>query len=182
MDEGFIVTAYPKVQENLKLMVEEQKITVETKAESMVSVTIQLDTSSIPPMKTPVIDLTLRPESPNVHQPLQAIATETTTTTTTIHPPPSQPQQSTTDSILMKRIGELKHIIANLIQKNKNLEERDLPEAHMKDIIHQRMWETKSYKTHEDHMMLLKKAQEMDKIRSKPDKNRKRGEAEKSRK
>nr|GFA83459.1 hypothetical protein [Tanacetum cinerariifolium] len=31
---------------------------------------------------------------------------------------------------------------------------RDLPEADMKEIIHQRMWETNSYKTHKDHKML----------------------------
>nr|GEY02291.1 hypothetical protein [Tanacetum cinerariifolium]GEY04562.1 hypothetical protein [Tanacetum cinerariifolium] len=31
---------------------------------------------------------------------------------------------------------------------------KDLPEADMKEILHQRMWETNSYKTHEDHMML----------------------------
>nr|GEX19029.1 ribonuclease H-like domain, reverse transcriptase, RNA-dependent DNA polymerase [Tanacetum cinerariifolium] len=31
---------------------------------------------------------------------------------------------------------------------------RDLPEADMKEILHQRMWETNSYKAHEDHMML----------------------------
>nr|GFB63303.1 hypothetical protein [Tanacetum cinerariifolium] len=31
---------------------------------------------------------------------------------------------------------------------------RDLLEADMKEILHQRMWETNSYKTHEDHMML----------------------------
>nr|GFB35122.1 hypothetical protein [Tanacetum cinerariifolium] len=79
MDEGFTTTAYPKVQENLKLTVKEQ--------------------------------------------PLQATATETTTTTT-IHPPPPQPQQSTIDSMLMKCIGELKHIMVNLIQDNKHLEER----------------------------------------------------------
>nr|GEY74979.1 hypothetical protein [Tanacetum cinerariifolium] len=30
----------------------------------------------------------------------------------------------------------------------------DLPEADMKEILHQRMWETGSYKTHEDHMQL----------------------------
>nr|GEW54212.1 hypothetical protein [Tanacetum cinerariifolium] len=116
------------------------------------------------------------------------MATETkttTTTTTTIHPPPPQQQQSTTDSMLMKRIGKLEHIMANLIQDNKNLEERldshgvsksvdeivtdavdwviqaplqnrfrDLPEADMKEILHQKMWETNSYKTHKDHMML----------------------------
>nr|GEX99927.1 hypothetical protein [Tanacetum cinerariifolium] len=166
MDEEFTATAYPKVHENLKLMVEEQvileeptsstgtlsslqhlakdlsfgdlffndkpseadnkKTTAEIEVESMVSVTIQQDTSAIPPMTTPVINLTSRPESPNVHQPLQATETETikTTTTTIIHPPPPQPQQSTTDSMLMKRIGELKHIMANLIQDNKYLEER----------------------------------------------------------
>ncbi|GKB20102.1 hypothetical protein Tco_0854025 [Tanacetum coccineum] len=31
---------------------------------------------------------------------------------------------------------------------------RDLPEADMKEILHNRMWESKSYQTHEDHMML----------------------------
>nr|GEY22378.1 E-beta-farnesene synthase [Tanacetum cinerariifolium] len=60
---------------------ENEKTTTETEAESMV------------------------PDSPNVHRPLQATATETTTTTTTTHPPPPQPQQSTTDSMLIKRIA-----------------------------------------------------------------------------
>nr|GEZ09478.1 hypothetical protein [Tanacetum cinerariifolium] len=31
---------------------------------------------------------------------------------------------------------------------------RDFPEADMKEILHQRMWETNTYKAHEDHMML----------------------------
>nr|GEW15490.1 hypothetical protein [Tanacetum cinerariifolium] len=190
MDEGFTTMAYPKVQENLKLTVEEhmileepasstgtlsslqhltkdlsfgdlffndkpseadnEKTTAKTEAESIVSVTIQQDTSSISPM-------------------------------TTLH------------------IGELEHIMANLIQDNNHLEERldshgvrlytlenldipqqmskavdeivinavdwaiqaplqnrfrDLPEADMKEIIHQRMWDTNFYKTHEDHMIL----------------------------
>nr|GEW65104.1 integrase, catalytic region, zinc finger, CCHC-type, peptidase aspartic, catalytic [Tanacetum cinerariifolium] len=101
-----------------------EKTTAETEAESMVSVTIQQDTSSIPPMTTPIIDLTSRHDSSNVHRPLQATATKTITTTTKTHPPPPQPQQSTTDSMLMKRIGELEQIMANLIQDNKHLEER----------------------------------------------------------
>nr|GEV47871.1 monodehydroascorbate reductase [Tanacetum cinerariifolium]GEX62877.1 monodehydroascorbate reductase [Tanacetum cinerariifolium] len=124
-----------------------EKTTAEIEAESMVSVTIQQDASSIPPMTTSIIDLTSRPDSPN-------------------------------------RIGELEHIMANLIQDNKHLEERldshgarlyalenidiphqmskavdeivtdavdwaiqaplwnrfrDLPEAYMKEILHQRM-------------------------------------------
>nr|GFC18777.1 hypothetical protein [Tanacetum cinerariifolium] len=76
------------------------KATAETKAKSMVSVTIQQDMSSIPPMTTLIIDLTSRPESPKVHQLLKA-----TETTTTILPPPSQQQQSTADAMMMKRIG-----------------------------------------------------------------------------
>nr|GEU50788.1 hypothetical protein [Tanacetum cinerariifolium] len=187
MDEGFNATAYPKVQENLKLTVEEQvileepatssetlsslqhltkdhsfgdlffsdkpseanndKATAETKAESMVSVTIQQDTSSIPSMTKPIIDLTSRPESPKVHQLLKATATETTTTI--IHPPPSQQQQTTIDSIHEARLYTLEHL--DIPHQNRF---RDLPEADMKEILHQRMWETDSYKTLEDHMQL----------------------------
>nr|GEW94942.1 hypothetical protein [Tanacetum cinerariifolium] len=105
-------------------------------------------------MTSPIIDLTSRPESPKVHQQFKATTTDTTTTTTTLSPPQAQ-QQSTTEAMMMKRIGELEHIIANLIQVNKEIEERDLPEANMKEILHQRMWETESYKSHEDHMQLF---------------------------
>nr|GEU35084.1 retrovirus-related Pol polyprotein from transposon TNT 1-94 [Tanacetum cinerariifolium] len=183
-----------------------EKATAETEAESMVSVTIQQDMSSIPLMTSPIIDLTSRPESPKVHQ---LKATTTDTTTTTLPPPPYQ-QQSTTDAMMMKRIGDLEHIMANLLQENKKLEQRldshgarlytleqldiphqvskavnkvvtdtvdwamqaplrnrfrDLPEADMKDILYQRMWETDSYKSHKDHMQLyeaLKKSMNRD--------------------
>nr|GEW39173.1 E-beta-farnesene synthase [Tanacetum cinerariifolium] len=163
LDEGFIVTAYPNVQENLKLTVKEEvileeptsstgtlsslqdiakefsfgdqffnakpseaeneKTTAETEAESMVSVTIQQDTSAIPPMTSLVIDLTSKLDSPKVHWPLPATATVTTTTTTTTLPPLPQPQQSTIDSILIKHIDKLKQIMTNLIQDNKHREE-----------------------------------------------------------
>nr|GEV73636.1 retrovirus-related Pol polyprotein from transposon TNT 1-94 [Tanacetum cinerariifolium] len=108
---------------------------------------------------------------------------------------------NTAEAMMIKRISELEHIMANLIQKNKGLEERlekhgthlytleqldiphqvskvinevvtdaidwamqaplqnhfkDLPEADMKEILHQHMWETESYKSHEDHMHLYK--------------------------
>nr|GEU39370.1 integrase, catalytic region, zinc finger, CCHC-type, peptidase aspartic, catalytic [Tanacetum cinerariifolium] len=152
------------------------KATTETKAKSMVSVTIKQDMSSIPPMTTPTSDLTSKPEYPKVHQ-LKATATETTTTTTTTLPPPPYQQQSTVEAMMMKHIDKLQHIMANLIQENKGLKQRldshgarlytleqldiphqnrfrDLPEANMKEILHQRMWETDSYKSHEDHMQL----------------------------
>nr|GFB93359.1 hypothetical protein [Tanacetum cinerariifolium] len=53
-----------------------EKTTAENEAESMVSVTIQLDTSAIPPMTTSVVDLTSRLESHIVHRPLHAMETE----------------------------------------------------------------------------------------------------------
>ncbi|GJZ79159.1 hypothetical protein Tco_0643996 [Tanacetum coccineum] len=242
MDEEFTTTAYPNVQENLKLTVDEpvileepasstgtlsslqhlakdfsfgdqffndkpseadnEKTTADTEAESMVSVTIHQDTSAIPPMTSPVIDLVSRPDSPNVHQPLPTTTTATATTTTTIMttiPLPPQPQQVSSDSILINRLGELEQHIADLVDANQALEERldkhgsrlyrlenqdipnqvskavdeivtdavdwamhaplrerfrDLPEADMKEILHNRMWESKSYQTHEDHMTL----------------------------
>ncbi|GJS46278.1 hypothetical protein Tco_0596399 [Tanacetum coccineum] len=168
MDKGFTVAAYPDVQENLKLTVDEQmipeepvsntgtlsslqhlakdfsfgdqflndkpseadneKTTADTEAESMVSVTIQQDTSIIPPMTSPVIDLVTRPDSPNVHWPLPTTTTTTaaptTTTTTTTLPLPPQPQQGSSDSILIKRMGELEQHIADLVEENQALEKR----------------------------------------------------------
>ncbi|GJT87939.1 hypothetical protein Tco_1069656 [Tanacetum coccineum] len=168
MDEGFTATAYPDVQENLKLTVDEQvipeepvsstgtlsslqhlakdfsfgdqflndkpseadneKTTADTEAESMVSITIQQDTSIIPPMTSPVIDLVSRPDSPNVHWPLPTTTTTTaaptTTTTTTTLPLPPQLQQGSSESLLIKRMGELEQYIADRIEENQTLESR----------------------------------------------------------
>ncbi|GJU61289.1 hypothetical protein Tco_1243124 [Tanacetum coccineum] len=98
-------------------------------------------------MTTPVIDLmTMQSDSP--------LPTSTTTTsiitTTTSLPPPPQPQQSTADPILVSRIGELEQHMADLIQNNLALEERDLPTVDMKEILQQRMFEDNSYKAHEE--------------------------------
>ncbi|GKA82438.1 hypothetical protein Tco_0789186 [Tanacetum coccineum] len=243
MDEEFTATAYPNIQENLKLTVDDpvipeepasstgtlsslqhlakdfsfgdqffndkppeannEKATADTEAESMVSVTIHQDTSVIPPMTSPVIDLVSVPDSPTVHRtfPTTTATTATTTMTTilTTIPLPLQPQQVSSDSILLNRLGELEQHIADLVDANQALEERldkhgsrlyrlenqdipnqlstamdeivtdvvdwamhaplrecfrDLPEADMKEILHNRMWESKSYQTHEDHMTL----------------------------
>nr|GEX92184.1 monodehydroascorbate reductase [Tanacetum cinerariifolium] len=191
LDEWFLATAYPKIQESLKLAVEEQVLPIQ-QATSLISISL---------MTSPIIDLSSRPVSPKVHQQFKATTTDTTTTTTTTVPPPQAQQQSTTEAMMVKRIGKLEHILADLIQVNKNIEERldkhgarlytlkqldipqqvsivvsevvtdavdwamqaplrnrfkDLPEADMKEILHQRMWETESYKTHEDHSLLFK--------------------------
>nr|GEZ19856.1 hypothetical protein [Tanacetum cinerariifolium] len=121
-----------------------EKTIAETEVESMVSVRIQQDTSAIPPLTTPVIDLTSRPDSPNAHQPLQAT-----------------------------RISELKQIMENLTQDNKYLEERldshgarlytlenlDIPRRRLTKNRHERdssptNMGNQLLQTHEDHMML----------------------------
>nr|GEY92225.1 hypothetical protein [Tanacetum cinerariifolium] len=170
----FTTMAYSKVQDNLKLIVEEQvlleepasssgtlsslqnlskdiifgdlffsdkpseadndKANAETKVESMVSVTIQQDMSSIPPMTSPIIDLTMRTESPKVHQQFKATTTEKQQ---------QQPQHYPTT------ISTTKHY-----RGHDDEAYRDLPEADMKVILHQRMWEIKSYKSHEDHIQV----------------------------
>nr|GEW77885.1 E-beta-farnesene synthase [Tanacetum cinerariifolium] len=133
LDEWFTATAYPRVQENLKLAVEEHVFdkpseadkNIETEVESMVNVSIQQALSSNSLMTSPIIDLTSRPKSPKVHQQFKATTTDTTTTTTTTTlPPPQAQQQSTVEAMMMKRIGELEQIMANLIQVNKDMEER----------------------------------------------------------
>ncbi|GKA30037.1 hypothetical protein Tco_0716282 [Tanacetum coccineum] len=136
----------------------------------MVSITIQQDSSAIPPMKTSEIDLISRPDSPNVHRPLPATTTAiaTATTTTTILPPPPQPQQSTTNSILIKRIENLDipHQVSKAvdeivtgtvdwaIQAPLRDRFRDFPEADIKEILHHCMWESNSYKAYEDYKKL----------------------------
>ncbi|GJS88058.1 hypothetical protein Tco_0770694 [Tanacetum coccineum] len=95
------------------------KTNTEAEVQSMVSVPIHQDTSSVPPMTTLVINLTkLQADSP---LPTSTSTTSTITTTTTLPPPPLQ---ITTDPILVHRIGELEQHIANLIQNNLDLEER----------------------------------------------------------
>ncbi|GKA53570.1 hypothetical protein Tco_0746885 [Tanacetum coccineum] len=95
MDEEFTTNAYLNVQEKLKLLTKDQsqtqeeepgKTNAEAKVQSMVSVPIHQDTSSVPPMTTPVIDLTKsQSDSP---LPTSTATTSTITTTTTLLPLP----------------------------------------------------------------------------------------------
>ncbi|GJV55426.1 hypothetical protein Tco_1456431 [Tanacetum coccineum] len=145
MDEEFTTTAYPNVQENRKLLTEDQvrleepassagtlsslqnldkelsfadqflveksqedepeKTNTESEVQSMViTVPIHQDTSSVPLMTTPVIDLTVsQPNSTTVQAPLPTSTATVTAirTTTSLLPPPTQPQQGSSDSILI---------------------------------------------------------------------------------
>ncbi|GJY96668.1 hypothetical protein Tco_0513578 [Tanacetum coccineum] len=79
-------------------------------------------------MTSPVIDLVTRPDSPNVHWPLPTTTTTTAapppTTTTTTLPLPPQLQQGSSESLLIKRMGELEQHIADRVEENQALESR----------------------------------------------------------
>ncbi|GJS26230.1 hypothetical protein Tco_0486850 [Tanacetum coccineum] len=145
---------------------EPDKANMESEVESMVTVLIHQASSSVPPLSTPVIDLTpLKPVSSTIQAPI-FIATTTTTTTTLPLPPPSQQQSTTYSLIFTLELRDLSHKIDETI--NEVIKEavhvalqaplrdrfRELPEADMKVILHQRMFESGSYKSFPEHVAL----------------------------
>ncbi|GKB91575.1 hypothetical protein Tco_0963847 [Tanacetum coccineum] len=172
------------------------KLNVEAEVVSMVTVLIYQASSSVPPLLTPVIDLS--PPKPASSTTQAPIFTATTTTTPTTLPPPPQ-QQSITESELAERIATLEKKLFDLELNNKNLDNttrnlgsrvytlelRDLPykineavcenvkevvqialqaplrdrfrdlfEEDMKEMRHQRMFKTGSYKSLPEHIAL----------------------------
>ncbi|GJS08725.1 hypothetical protein Tco_0365521 [Tanacetum coccineum] len=94
------------------------KLNVEVEVVSMVTVLIYQASSLVPPLLTPVIDLsTPKPASSTTQAP---IFTATIITTPTTLPPLPQ-QQSTPESELAKRVTALEKKLSNLEQNNKNL-------------------------------------------------------------
>ncbi|GJU32039.1 hypothetical protein Tco_1175628 [Tanacetum coccineum] len=163
MNEGFIATAYPKVQENLKLTVEEQT------------------RSPIEHRPLPAI-ATATATTNNVNK-------NSSFTTSTTHAPQIDIlskgigelemadliQDNLALEERMDKHGSRLYKLENLDiphQVSKAVDEivtdavdwaiqaplrdrfRDFPEADMKEILHHRMWETNSYKAHEDHKKL----------------------------
>ncbi|GKC25019.1 hypothetical protein Tco_1027169, partial [Tanacetum coccineum] len=95
------------------------KLNVEAEVVSMVTVPIYQASSSVPPLLTPVIDLS--PPKPTSSTTQAPIFTTTTTTTPTTLPPPPQ-QQSTTESELVEHVTALEKKLSDLEQTNKNLD------------------------------------------------------------
>ncbi|GKC18420.1 hypothetical protein Tco_1020570 [Tanacetum coccineum] len=196
------------------------KLNVEAEVVSMVTVPIYQASSSVPPLSTPVIDLSPpKPASSTTQTPIF-----TATTTTTPLPPPPQ-QQSTTESELAERVVALEKKLSDLEQTNKNLDNttrnlgsrvytlelrdlpykineavcenvkeavqialqaplqdrfRDLPEEDMKEMLHQRMFESGTYKSLPEHIALYEALEasmaraQRDEFLTKKDKSRKR--------
>ncbi|GJR45243.1 hypothetical protein Tco_1313346 [Tanacetum coccineum] len=131
MDEEFTTTAYPNVQENLKLPTKDQ-VRLEEPCKLRWTC-LSMDNGPI--HQEPLwfyidhsgFDLTIsQPVSTTVQAPLPtstATVTAITTTTSLLHT--TQPQQGSSDSILIQGLDELiKQIYADLLQDNLALEER----------------------------------------------------------
>ncbi|GKE44982.1 hypothetical protein Tco_1472266 [Tanacetum coccineum] len=93
------------------------KANMETKVESMVIVPIHQASSSVPPLSTPIIDLTPpKLVSPPAQEPIFTATTATTTTTFPLPPPPRQ--QSTTDPDLANHVFALENRSTNFEEKH----------------------------------------------------------------
>ncbi|GJX20107.1 hypothetical protein Tco_0222784 [Tanacetum coccineum] len=131
------------------------KANMEAKVESIVTVPIYKASLVVPPLFTPVIDLTQpKPVSPPIQEP---IFTATTTTTTTILPPPPPPQQqTTTDYALAARYTNenVKEDLQDALQAPVRERFRELSELEMKEILRDRMFKSGSYQSQPKHIAL----------------------------
>ncbi|GJU58871.1 hypothetical protein Tco_1236637 [Tanacetum coccineum] len=143
---------------------EPRKLNVEAKVVSMVTLPIYQASSSVPPLLTPVIDLSpLKPASSTTQAP---IFTATKTTTPTNLPPPLQQQSTTKSEVYTLEHRDLPHKIDEAVCENVKeavqiallapLRERfrDLSKEDMKEMLHQRMFESGTYKSLPKHIAL----------------------------
>ncbi|GKE73144.1 hypothetical protein Tco_1535185, partial [Tanacetum coccineum] len=111
-----------------------EKTNTESEVQSMVTIPIHQDTSSVPLMTTLVIDLT-------VSQPILTARI-------------GELEQHMVD-LVSKAVDEIvTNAVDWAIQAPLRDRFRDLPEADMKEILHHRMWESNSYQAHKDHKKL----------------------------
>nr|GEZ10257.1 hypothetical protein [Tanacetum cinerariifolium] len=158
---------------------EKEKTQAEAKVESMVTVTIQQDTSTVPPRTFTVVELPrLRPDDPNVHSPLLSMAlvatpttattiittTTITTTTSTIETPtplflPPQPPQSNPNLESHLEEIDVNEIVTDTVdwamQALLRARFSDFLAIDIKEIIYQLMFEDNSYQAHADHNNLF---------------------------
>nr|GEX31640.1 retrovirus-related Pol polyprotein from transposon TNT 1-94 [Tanacetum cinerariifolium] len=201
--DDFMANVYPNMHESLKFLADEHvfiedplnksgKLNVEAKVVSMVTNPIYQASSSVPPLSTPVIDLLPSKHVSSTTQTPIFTATTATTTTTLPLPPPSQQQSTTNLEVFTLELRDLPHKINQTV--NAVVKEvvhidlqallkhryRELPEADMKEILHQQMFESRSYESLPEHIALYEALEESinwanrDEFLSKKDKSQKR--------
>ncbi|GJV71031.1 hypothetical protein Tco_1491026 [Tanacetum coccineum] len=136
MDEEFTATAYPNIQENLKLTVDDPVIPEEPASSTGTLSSLQhlakdfsfgdqFFNDKPPEANNEKATADTEAESMvsvTIHQDTSAIPLDFTVIDLFALPP--QPQQVSLDSILINRLGELEQHIADLVDANQALEER----------------------------------------------------------
>nr|GFB25722.1 hypothetical protein [Tanacetum cinerariifolium] len=125
LDEGFTATVYPSVQENLKLAVEEP-VLLEEPASSLGTLSSLQHLSKDFSFGDQFFSYKHSDADKNAEIEVESIVIEVVT-----------------DAVDWAMQAPLRNCF------------RDLPEANIKEILHQRMWESDSYKSHKDHMQLF---------------------------
>nr|GEV86794.1 copia protein [Tanacetum cinerariifolium] len=199
--EEFMDIMYPDVHGSLKLPIDEHflndkstedepgKLNMDSEVVFMVTVPIHQASSSVPPLSTPIINLSPpKPVPATTHEPIFTAITMPTTITLPLPPPP--PQQSTSNSELAARDlpHKLNQTVNTVVKEEVHIalqaplrdRFRELPKADMKDILHQRMFESGSYKSLSEHVALYEALEvsmdqaNRDKFLAEKDKSRKR--------
>ncbi|GJR53138.1 hypothetical protein Tco_1403659 [Tanacetum coccineum] len=153
------------------------KATMETKVESMVTVPIYQASTTVPPLSTPIIDLSPpKPVSSSLQESFITATIKATTTTLSLPPPP--PPQSIEVTDLVSRVSappppqsiEVTDLVSRVLAVNEVIKEavhdalqvpllaqfRELSEIQIKEILHDRMFESGSYKSEPEHVALYK--------------------------
>nr|GEV75408.1 reverse transcriptase domain-containing protein [Tanacetum cinerariifolium] len=137
------------------------KANMETKVESMVTVLIYQASSSAHILSTPVVYLSHPQLVPSTTQALIFPATTTIKTTTKTLPPPLQHQSLSVLDLASRvsMLGQINQAVNEVVKEAVHVafqaplrdRFRELPEANMKEILHQRMFESGSYKSLLEH-------------------------------
>nr|GEZ74601.1 hypothetical protein [Tanacetum cinerariifolium] len=156
MDEGFTAMAYPKVHENLKLTVEEQVLLEEPASSSGTLSSLQHLTKDLSFGQLFFSDKPSEADNDKANAETEAESMVSVTIQQDIHGARLYTlEQLDIPHQVSKPVDE---VVTNAVdwamQAPLYNHFRDLPEADIKEIFHQRMWETDSYKTHKDHMQL----------------------------
>nr|GEZ34095.1 hypothetical protein [Tanacetum cinerariifolium] len=142
---------------------EPKKPNVEAKVVYMVTVLFYQASSLVPPLSTPVPVINLSPLKPASSTAQAPIFIETTTTTL---PPPPQQQSTTESEVFNLELRDLPHKIDEVVRESVReavhvalqapLQDRfrELPEADMKEILYQCMFETDTYMSLPEHVAL----------------------------
>ncbi|GKB29723.1 hypothetical protein Tco_0869124 [Tanacetum coccineum] len=118
---------------------ESDKANMETKVKSMVTVPIHQASSSVPPLSTPVIDITPpKPVSPPIHEPM-------------IFTLELRDMPHKIDETVREAVREAIHVALQAPIRDRF---RERPEADMKEILHQQMFESGTYKSLPEHVAL----------------------------